>query len=81
MLAQNPDLNGIYVSWDVAAEPVLAEVRAAGRNDLKIITIDLGGNNDLDMAQKGNVYGKSADMPYQIGQTMAKLAALSTLKE
>jgi len=81
MIAQNPDLNGIYVSWDVAAEPVLAEIRSAGKKDLKLVTIDLGGNNDLDMAQKGNVYGKSADMPFQIGGTMAKLAALSILGE
>ena len=81
MLAQNPELNGIYVSWDVAAEPVLAEIRSAGLNDMKLVTIDLGGNNDLDMAQGGNVYGKSADMPYQIGGTMAKLAALDILGE
>lgn len=81
MLAQNPDLDGIYVSWDVAAEPVLAEIRSAGLSDMKMVTIDLGGNNDLDMAQGGNVYGKSADMPYQIGATMAKLAALDLLGE
>ncbi len=81
MLAQNPDLDGIYVSWDVAAEPVLAEVRSAGMTDLKIVTMDLGGNNDLDMAQGGNIYGKVADMPYQIGGTMAKLAALSILEQ
>lgn len=79
MLTQNPDLDGIYVSWDVAAEPVVAEVRSAGRTDLKVVTIDLGGNNDLDMAQKGVVYGKVADKPYQIGATMAKLAALKLL--
>lgn len=81
MLAQNPDLDGIYVSWDVAAEPVVAEVRAAGMNDLKIVTIDLGGNNDLDMAQGGIVYGKVADKPFQIGATMVKLAALKLLGE
>lgn len=81
MLIQNPDLDGIYVSWDVAAEPVAAELRTSGKKNCKLITIDLGGNNDLDMAQGGNVYGKVADMPYQIGATMAKLAALSILGE
>ncbi|MEG0804302.1 MAG: substrate-binding domain-containing protein, partial [Pygmaiobacter sp.] len=81
MLAQNPDLDGLYVSWDVAAEPVVAEVRSAGMTNLKLVTLDLGGNNDLDMAQNGNVYGKVADMPFQIGGTMAKLAALSILEE
>ena len=80
MLTQNPDLDAIYVSWDVAAEPVVAEIRSAG-SDAKLVTIDLGGNNDLEMANGGIVYGKSADMPYQIGGTMVKLAALSILGE
>lgn len=81
MLTQNPDLNGIFVSWDVAAEPVVSELKAGGYKDCKIVTMDLGGNNDLDMAQGGNVYGKVADMPYQIGETMAKMAALDILGE
>lgn len=81
MLTQNPDLDGIYVSWDVAAEPVVAQLRTDGRKDCRVVTMDLGGNNDLDMAQEGNVYGKVADMPFQIGATMAKLAALDLLGE
>ncbi len=80
MLTQNPDLDAIYVSWDVAAEPVVAEIRSAGY-DTKLVTIDLGGNNDLEMATDGIVYGKSADMPYQIGATMVKLAVLDLLGE
>lgn len=79
MLTQNPDLDGVYVAWDIAAEPVVAELRAQGKKDTKVVTFDLGGNNDLDMAQKGNVYGKVADKPYQIGQTMAKMAAYKLL--
>lgn len=81
MLTQYPDLDGIYVSWDVAAEPVLAEVRTAGKKDLKMVTLDLGGTNDLDMAKGGNIYGKVADMPFQIGGTMVKAAVLSILGE
>lgn len=80
MLTQHPDLDAIYVSWDVAAEPVVAEIRSGGY-ETKIVTIDLGGNNDLEMAQGGIVYGKSADMPYQIGATMVKLAVLRILGE
>lgn len=81
MMTQNPDLDGIYVSWDVAAEPVVSELRAGGYKGCKVVTMDLGGNNDLDMAQGGNVYGKVADMPFEIGQSMARLAALSILGE
>lgn len=79
MLTQNPELDGVYVAWDIAAEPVVAELRAQGKTDTKVVTFDLGGNNDLDMAQNGNVYGKVADKPYQIGQTMAKMAAYKLL--
>lgn len=81
MLTQHPDIKGIYVAWDVAAEPVVAELRAAGRNDVKVVTHDLGANNDLDMAQGGNVYAKVADMPVEIGRTMAKLAAYKILEK
>lgn len=79
MLTQNPELDGVYVAWDIAAEPVVAELRAQGKTDTKVVTFDLGGNNDLDMALNGNVYGKVADKPYQIGQTMAKMAAYKLL--
>ncbi|MHB1394572.1 MAG: substrate-binding domain-containing protein [Clostridia bacterium] len=79
LLTQHPNIKGIYVAWDVAAEPVVAELRAAGRKDVKVITHDLGGNNDLDIAQGGNVYAKVADMPVEIGRTMAKLAAYKIL--
>jgi len=79
MLIQNPDIKGIYVAWDIAAEPVVAELRAAGKTDVKVVTYDLGANNDLDMAQDGNVYAKVADKPVEIGQTMARLAAYKIL--
>lgn len=75
MLVQHPEITGIYVAWDVAAEGVIAALRSAGRSDVKVITEDLGANNDLDMAQGGNMYGKTIDLPYQIGQTMAIMAA------
>lgn len=79
LLIQHPNIKGIYVAWDVAAEPVVAELRAAGRKDVKVVTHDLGANNDLDIALDGNVYAKVADMPVEIGRTMAKLAAYNIL--
>lgn len=79
MLVQHPELNGIYVAWDVAAEGVIAALRAAGRKDIKVVTEDLGANNDLDMAQGGNMYGKTIDMAFVIGQKMADQAALKLL--
>ncbi len=81
MMTQNPDINGIYVAWDVAAEGVVAALRSGGWKDVKVITHDLGATLDLDIALKGNVYGKVADVPYDIGVTMARSAALKLLGE
>ena len=79
MLVQHPELDGIYVAWDVAAEGVIAALRAAGRTDVKVVTEDLGANNDLDMVMDGNMYGKTIDLPYDIGATMARMAAYNLL--
>ena len=67
------------MAWDTAAESVLEAARAAGRNDVKVVTYDLGANNDLEMAKGGLLYGTVVDKPYQIGQTLAKLAGYKAL--
>ena len=79
MLTQHPDLDGIYVSWDVAAEPVMDAIRSAGNTHVKVVTFDLGATNDVDMAQGGQFYGTVADLPYQIGHAMATVAARKLL--
>ena len=79
MVLQNPDLEGIYVSWDTAAEGVIEALRSLGRSDIHVITHDLGVNNLLDMAKSGNFYGTVSDRPYDIGATMAKLGAGATI--
>ena len=79
MISQHPEINGIYVAWDVAAEGVVEAIRAAGRNDIKVVTLDLGVTNALDMAKGGVVYATVADKPYEMGVTMANLAAYGLL--
>lgn len=81
MLTQHPDLKAIYVAWSAAATGVIAALRAAGRDDVKVVAIDLDANNDVDMAKGGNLYGVSADRPYTIGETQIKLAVMSLLGE
>jgi ribose transport system substrate-binding protein len=77
MLTQHPDLKAIYVAWSAAATGVIAALRAAGRDEVKVVAIDLDANNDVDMAKGGNLYGVSADRPYLIGQNQIKPAVLS----
>jgi ribose transport system substrate-binding protein len=74
MISQNPDLDGIYVAWDVAAEGVVEALRSAGAEDVWVVTHDLGANNAVAMAAGEFVYGTVADLPFQIGSTMATLA-------
>jgi ribose transport system substrate-binding protein len=79
MISQHPDLEGIYVAWDVAAEGVVEAIRASGREDIAVVTHDLGVNNALDMAQGGAVHGTVADLPYQVGRAMATLGGYGLL--
>ena len=79
MLTQHSDLDGIYVSWDVAAEPVLDAIRSAGNSHVKVVTFDLGATNDVNMAQGGNFYSTVADLPYDIGYAMATAAGRALL--
>ncbi len=79
MLTQHPDIKGIYVPWDQPAEGVVAAIRDAGRSDVKVITLDLGANNDLDMAQGGAIYGTAVDLPYEIGSAVATEGAYGVL--
>lgn len=75
IINQNPDLKGMWAPWDVPAEGVMAAARAAGRNDLKIATIDLGESVGVALAQGELICGTSAQRPYDQGVTEAKIAA------
>jgi len=79
MITQNPDIAGFYVPWDTPAEGVVAACRAAKRPDIKVVTLDLGANNALDMAQGGNVVGIAADLAYMLGYTKAMCGVYGVL--
>jgi ribose transport system substrate-binding protein len=75
LLSQNPNLSGIWAVWDVPAEGVMAAARAAGRQDLKIATQDLGKNVAIALAENELVVGLGAQLPFDQGTTEARLAA------
>jgi len=79
MIAQHPDIKGIYVAWSAAAQGVIAAIREAGRKDIKVVAYDLDATNDVDMAKCGNMYGVALDQPYLEGQTLARLGAAALL--
>jgi len=81
ILTQYPSVEGIYVPWDTPAEGVVAAARAAGRDDLKIVTLDFGATNALDLAQGGNMVGIVADLAWDLGNTMATLGVYGVLNK
>lgn len=78
MLSQHPDVQAIFAHWDIPAEGVLSALRAAGRDDVLLSTIDLGNNIAKEIAE-GNVLGVGAQLPYDQGVAEATLAAYALL--
>ncbi len=79
MLTQNTEITAFYVPWAEPAEGVLAAIRAVGRDDVSVVTLDLDTTVALDMAQGGATVGIAADTPYQLGYTMAIEGAYGVL--
>jgi ribose transport system substrate-binding protein len=78
MLAQHPDLDGIYVSYSGGpGTAVLAALSAAGNTHVKVVTHDLDAANDVVMATKdSNYYGTAVEHTYDEGATTVKAAVL-----
>ncbi|MGE3831627.1 MAG: substrate-binding domain-containing protein [Parvibaculaceae bacterium] len=79
MLTQNPSITAIYAAWDTVAEGVVAGIRDAGRPDVKVVTMDLGLNNVLNMVQNQQVVGITCEITYQLGTTLATEAGLALI--
>ena len=81
ILTQHPGVQAIYAPWDTIAEGVVAGVRAAGREDIGVFTMDLGANNAMDLVKGGNMRGMVADLPFVLGETLARMGALSVINK
>jgi ribose transport system substrate-binding protein len=80
VIAQNPDLDGIYVTFSQPpAEGALAALRNNGNSDTKLVSLDLDEPLALDMARGGNVAALVTDKAYELGQAMARAAAYGLL--
>jgi ribose transport system substrate-binding protein len=79
MLTKHADLAGIWAVWDVPAEGVMAAARAAGNQNLKIATEDLGTNVAIALAKNKLVVGLGAQRPFDQGVTEARLGGLALL--
>ena len=79
ILTQFPKVNAIYAPWDTIAEGSVAAVRTSGKKNVGVFTMDLGANNVMNMVTTGTIKGVAADLPYVLGETMAKIGALAKL--
>jgi ribose transport system substrate-binding protein len=79
VLAAHPGLKGIWAVWDVPAEGAIEAAREAGRDDLVVVTQDLGERVALEMARGGVVKGLVAQRPYDQGVVEALLAGYALL--
>ncbi|PGY11936.1 substrate-binding domain-containing protein [Bacillus sp. AFS031507] len=79
LLVNQPNLKGVYASWDVIAEAVIASAKSAGKNDLVITTVDLGENTARMIAEDGMIRGTAAPRSYDQGIAEAMAAAYALL--
>ncbi|PDQ36199.1 MAG: LacI family transcriptional regulator [Candidatus Lumbricidophila eiseniae] len=79
MIAKNPNIKGIYVSWATAAQGVVAAIKAAGRTDIKVVTNDLDTTLGAAMVSGTSVAGMVGNGSIGIGQGLALVGAYGVL--
>jgi ribose transport system substrate-binding protein len=77
LIAENEDLEGLFVAWDVPAMNALAAVEARGR-PIPVTTVDLGNAAAAELARDGPLKGIAAQRPYEQGSA-AGLATIMAL--
>ncbi len=79
IFANYPEIKGIYASWDIPAQSVIASAKSIGRDDIIITTIDLGDNTARMIASDGIIRGTAAPRSYDQGIAEAMLACYGLL--
>jgi ribose transport system substrate-binding protein len=81
LLTKKPDIQGLWVAWDVPAMGAVAAARTAGKNaeSFVIVCEDLGNEAALNIAQKGFIKGLGAQRPFDQGIAEADEAALALI--
>ena len=79
LMAQYPDLAGVYVSWEAPAEYIMASAKAVGRDDLAIVTIDLGDTSARSIATGDMIKCSATSRSWDQGVCEAYCAAYALL--
>ena len=67
LFASNPDLDGVYASWDIPAQDVITSARAIGLDDLKVTGVDLGDDSAYMIANKDMYVGTGCPKAMETG--------------
>ncbi|HSW42221.1 MAG TPA: substrate-binding domain-containing protein [Patescibacteria group bacterium] len=70
LVAQDPEVDALFVAWDEPAIRVVRALHANGRQ-LPITTVDLGNEAAIEIARGGLIIGAGAQMPYDLGAAEA----------
>jgi ribose transport system substrate-binding protein len=80
LITRYPDVDVIYAPWDSPpAEGIVAAIRASGRTDIKVATMDLGFTGAHEIAHDGIIFSDTAQAVFEGGRTMAIASALCRL--
>lgn len=78
LLAENDDLDCLFVAWDVPAMHVLEAIRSGVRS-LPMTTVDLGAEVFAELGRDGPLKGIAAQRPYDQGAAAANAALLGLI--
>ena len=78
LLAENDDLDCVFVAWDVPALEVLSAIRD-GAKALPMVTVDLGNEIAAWLRSDGPLKGIAAQRPYDQGAAAAGAALLGLI--
>lgn len=79
MIKENPEIQGIYISWEGPALKAMSALSDLEREDIAVVTCDLDTEVAINMARGRMIKGLSAQRPYEQGVAMAYAAAHAML--
>jgi ribose transport system substrate-binding protein len=79
MITKNPEIDGIYLPWQEHVMPAISALRAANREDIKIVTQDIGKTTALEMIRGDNLAMMTQCMAWQYGVTVTEMGCYAIL--
>lgn len=81
LLAEHPEIEGLYISWDGPAQQVIKALATLDRLDIIVGTVDLDFSSALVIAKDGPIKCVSAQQPFEQGKAIALAAGQSILQK